>query len=410
MKGRQLSGIITGINSKSVCVLWRPGRLIKRHLLTQGSRAYSLNGRPKISLSEVFRVDTVGWELGCILNAAGESKVSFRRKSRSNVRAGCLRRALTCAVLLAAAGSALHDQSTKKRVAVFDFDASLTQKGIVSPFFQTTTPNTGKAVADLLLTRLVQDGIVNVIERSALDKLLAEQNLSNTDRTDPTSAAKIGRILGVDAVIVGTITRYTLDDKTTGGGGGGFAGISHNAYTTKHDMKGHVQISARLVSPDTAEVLAVAEGVGEIVRKGVKVDMRDSSRNVLNPNAAGESLMNEVMDKAVAQLDENLKPNFVKIPPRTPVIEGLVADASESGQLILNTGSRSGLKKDDRLQVWRPGKEIRDPTTGRVLLHDDTLLGQAVVTEVSEDYARAIYQGTQPVKVGDVIKNIPKLP
>ena len=57
MKGRQLSGIITGINSKSVCVFWRPARLIKRHLLTQGSRAYSLNGRPKISLPEVFRVD-----------------------------------------------------------------------------------------------------------------------------------------------------------------------------------------------------------------------------------------------------------------------------------------------------------------------------------------------------------------
>ena len=58
MKGRQLSGIITGINSKGVCVLWRPARLIKRHLLTQGSRAYSLNGRPKISLSEVSQVDT----------------------------------------------------------------------------------------------------------------------------------------------------------------------------------------------------------------------------------------------------------------------------------------------------------------------------------------------------------------
>ena len=319
-----------------------------------------------------------------------------------------MRQGLTQALLLVAVTTALYGQTAKKRVAVFDFDSSAAQTGIVIPFFQTSSPNRGKAVADLLLTRLVQDGIVNVIERSALDKLLAEQNLSNSDRVDSQSAAKIGKILGVDAVIVGTVTHYIFEDKTTGGGPSSvpFAGI-RNRYNTKHDMKGRVQISARLVSPDTAEVLAVAEGIGELARKGVKVDLRDSSRNMLNPNAAGDSLMNEAMDKAVAQLDENLKPSFAKIPARTPLIEGLVADANESGQLILNTGSRNGLKKGDRLQVWRVGKEIRDPATGKVLLRDDTLLGEAIVTEVAEEFARATYQGTEAVKVGDSVKSIP---
>jgi len=318
-----------------------------------------------------------------------------------------MRRGPAFALLLTAACGAFG-QAAKKRVAVFDFDSSVAQTGIVSPFFSTAAPNTGKAITDLLLTRLVQDGIVNVIERAALDKLIEEQNLGASNRLDPQSAAKIGRILGVDAVIVGTVTHYILEDKTTGGGGGGFGGIGRNPYSTKHDMHGRVQISARIVSPDTAEVLSVAEGIGEIVKKGVKVDIRDSSRNVFNPNAAGQSLMNEATDLAVAQLDVNLKPTFPRIPPRSPVIDGLVADANESGQLILNTGARDGVKKGDTLQIWRGGKEIRDPATGKVLLHDDTLLGDAVVTEVGEEFARASYQGTEPVKVGDRVSSIPK--
>ena len=44
--------------------------------------------------------------------------------------------------------------------------------------------------------------------KQVLDKLLAEQNFSNSDRANPTSAAKLGKILGVDAIIVGSITQF----------------------------------------------------------------------------------------------------------------------------------------------------------------------------------------------------------
>ena len=79
----------------------------------------------------------------------------------------------------------------------------------------------GKGVTDLLVTMLVKDGTYSVIERKALDKILAEQNFSNSDRADPTSAAKIGKLLGVDAIIVGSITQFGNDTKNTGVGGVG---------------------------------------------------------------------------------------------------------------------------------------------------------------------------------------------
>ena len=58
----------------------------------------------------------------------------------------------------------------------------------------------------MLVDRLVNDGTYSVIERKALDKLIAEQNFSNSDRADPSSAAKIGKLLGVNAIIIGSIT------------------------------------------------------------------------------------------------------------------------------------------------------------------------------------------------------------
>jgi curli biogenesis system outer membrane secretion channel CsgG len=275
--------------------------------------------------------------------------------------------------------------SQKKRLAVFDFDNAAVQGGIRSPFIETNTPDLGKAAANLLITKLVQDGSVSVIERNAIGKLLTEQNFSNTDRTDPVTAAKLGRILGVDAIILGTITRYDYADKTTGGvGGARFGGFGGSSMKTKHDISAKVQINTRLISPDTAEVLAVSQGAGEVNRKGVKVDIRDMSQASMMTGTANNPLMNDCMDSAIALLGAQLKEAFPKLPTRLPMIDGLVADASESGQLVLNVGAHDGVKLGDRLQVWRGGKEIRDPVNGKLLMRDVKLLGEAVVTTVND--------------------------
>src|SRR5579872_1349986 len=290
-------------------------------------------------------------------------------------------RTVVLAVMFVAGVTAIFGQANaKKRVAVLDFDtAAATQGGVNFGIFQTGSgPNLGKVVADLLITRLVQDGSASVIERAALDKLIAEQNFSNSDRTDALTAAKLGRLLGVDAIILGSITNYAYEDKTKGGGPrlGGFGGYS---TSTRHDLRALVQVSARVVSPDTAEVLFVAQGANEINRKNVKVDIREMNRNPLTGQSSGDPMMHESMDKAVAQLSTELEKTFPKLPPRSAVIDGVVADANSSGRLVLNVGSQHGVKVGDRLQVWHAGKEIRDPVTNRVLMRDDSLLGDAVV-------------------------------
>src|SRR5258708_5423744 len=120
--------------------------------------------------------------------------------------------------------SALSQAQPKKRVAVLNFDYATVQSGVAAIFG--SNQDVGKGIADLLVDKLVSDGTYSVIERKMLDKVIAEQNFSNSDRADPTSAAKIGKVLGVDAIVIGSITQFGRDDKSTTVGCGAVGGLT----------------------------------------------------------------------------------------------------------------------------------------------------------------------------------------
>ncbi len=145
--------------------------------------------------------------------------------------------------------------SGKKRVAVLDFDYGTVQS-YVSEIYG-ANQDVGKGITDMLVEKLVKDGKYSVIERKALDKILAEQNFSNSDRANPATAAKIGQILGVDAIIMGSITKFGRDDKSKAIGG---LGIGPRAFgiggVKRSEAKAVCAISARLVDTNTGEILA----------------------------------------------------------------------------------------------------------------------------------------------------------
>ncbi len=172
-------------------------------------------------------------------------------------------------VLLAGLLVATASAQQKKRVAVINFEYAGVQSQTAAIFG--TNVDVGKGVADLLVEKLVKGGAFSVIERKAIDKIISEQNFSNSDRADPSSAAKIGRLLGVDAIIIGSITQFGRDDKSVKLGGGAFGGVAGRyglGGVGKKDSKAVVNLTARMVNTDTGEILAVAGGKGESSRSG----------------------------------------------------------------------------------------------------------------------------------------------
>ncbi len=65
--------------------------------------------------------------------------------------------------------------------------------------------NYAKFATEKLTHYIVAAGNLMVVERSRIDQIMKEQSLSMTGAVDAGTAAKIGKILSVDAVVIGTI-------------------------------------------------------------------------------------------------------------------------------------------------------------------------------------------------------------
>ena len=300
----------------------------------------------------------------------------------------------------------------KKRIAVLNFEYGTVQSSVAAIFG--TNTDVGRGISDLLVQKLVQDGKYSVIERNALDKILAEQNFSNSDRADATTAAKIGRVLGVDAVVVGSITQFGRDDKNTTVGGGAVGGITRRfgvGGVQKRDAKAVVAVSARMIDTSTAEILSAVTGNGESSRGGTSLvgggggggDAAGGGFDMTNKNF-GATILGEATHKAVDSVAEQFDQVSASLPTRKREIAGMVADVS-GGMLILNVGSKAGVKVGDTLDISRPVRTIKDPASGKVIKTITDKIGTATVTEVDELSATAKFNGSASAKVGDAVKN-----
>src|SRR5271154_862221 len=300
----------------------------------------------------------------------------------------------------------------KKRVAVFDFDFTAIPTATVAQLGASV--DIGKGVTNLLVKYLVQDGTYSVIERNALDKIMSEQNFSNSDRVNPNSAAKIGRILGVDAMIVGSITQFGNDTKNTnvgGAGGGPFGGFGLGGV--KHsNSKAIVNIDARIVDIDTAEILGVAEGHGVSSRSSTSLtggggNWRGAGAGNVDFGSSDfeATILGEAVKASVEQMSTGLIADNTKLSVRTIVVEGLVA-AVDGGDIVLNVGGKAGVKVGDQLNIERVTKEIKDPSTGQVIRRLTTPVGVVKVTDVDDVSSIATPVSGSGFKTGDAVKTV----
>lgn len=320
---------------------------------------------------------------------------------------------ITCLFAAALLAAGLAGAQQKKRVAVMNFDYATVHSGVLSIWGSDV--DVGKGIADLLVDKLVQGSAYSVIERKVLDKILAEQNLSNSDRADTNSAAKIGKVLGVDAIIIGSITEFGRDDKKTNIGGGALGGVTGRfgiGGVSKSNSKAVVAITTRMISTDTAEILASVTGKGESTRSGTGllgtggasgsavggvVDMKGSN--------FAASILGEAVHASVASVAQQLEAKAGALPTKTISVDGLVADAAPDGTIVINVGSNSGVKKGDKLQVKRVTRKITDPATGKVIRQIEDTVGELTITEVDATSAVGKFSGGGKPQVGDTVKN-----
>ncbi|MEG4806405.1 LPS assembly lipoprotein LptE [Microcoleus sp. F8-D3] len=181
----------------------------------------------------------------------------------------------------------LAQATAKKRLVVMDFEYGPTNS------YYTSYRGVGaaKGISELLINELVNNGTYTVVDRSKLEQVLKQQNRSGA--MDAGTAAEIGKQLGVDAVLIGTITKFNIDKQS---GGGSFMGIGGSSQKTKAT----VQIDVRLIGTASGDILATAKAVGEADQSDSNISVRGISSNSGSSNE--DSLLSAAVDKAVSQM------------------------------------------------------------------------------------------------------------
>jgi TolB-like protein len=198
-------------------------------------------------------------------------------------------------------------------------------------------------VSEDMVTNLVNLRRFKVIERGALDKVLAEQSLQLSGVVDEKAAVNVGKIAGADAIVLGNLTM----------------------------VKGRTKVSARVIDTETGETILAKDEQG----------------------TGGDLAEVEKLTQRVAVMIYN----------GLPLVEGFIVTVDPT-VLYVDLGSDKGVRKGAKCIAFREGDKIRHPVTGEILGSKVTKLGELVIVDVQEKMSAVrVAEKETEIKVGDKV-------
>jgi curli biogenesis system outer membrane secretion channel CsgG len=257
----------------------------------------------------------------------------------------------------------------KRRIGVVDFE-NKTKYGAA---------RLGTSASDILITELAKSNRFIVVERDKLDKLMAEQKLGMSGAVDPGTAAKMGKILGLNAIVTGAISQF--GEQSEG---------SEYIITQSKNQVVKCTVDIRVVDVETGQVLYADSGAG-LAKK--------HSGGVLGLGTrAGydETLEGEALRAAIVKFVNNIVDQVSKKPWSCRV-------ADVDGQSVyLNAGHDSGLPIGQKLTAYHIGRPIKDPASGLIIGNTETKVGELkVVRYFGDDGSVAESSGGSLPSAGD---------
>ena len=279
-----------------------------------------------------------------------------------------------------------HAAALKKTIAVSEFENKTNAAGAWQ---------IGTGMADMLTDSLIQSGQFIVLERQALNAVIAEQNLGASVRASKAgTGAQTGNIKKAQILIQGAVTEFE-ENASSGGQGFSLYGVS----LKNNSASAHVAIIIRLVDSTTTQVLASQRVEGEATEGGVAFS---ASAGVVD---FGQSAFKKTPLGKATQMAIDRAVQFIATQMAAAPWKGKVIKVDANNMVLVNAGAQSGMTKGQVLRLSRPGESLIDPDTGVELGQEAKVLGTVSVDEVLEKYskAKAVYL-EKPAQAGDLLE------
>ena len=270
---------------------------------------------------------------------------------------------------------------------VSDYKGPKLRVGVVN--FLNKTPSRvlgiGEAASDILGTILQKTERFIVIPQQDMESILSQQRQGATGMINPETAARMGEIMGLNAIVTGSITAYSEAEEGTSFGVGG----------SKKQIA-RVTVDYRIVDTTTGVQLLADSGAGVYEKRVTRVLGMGGSSSY--DTDLRDGALRDALNKAMV----NMMKQFGK-----RKWNGRVAQV-EGTNLYINAGQKTGLNVGDKIDVFRPGKEIIDPVTKQKLGFTENKIGQAIVqqNDIGDQADLSIATPTSGMgfKPGDIVK------
>jgi curli biogenesis system outer membrane secretion channel CsgG len=308
-------------------------------------------------------------------------------------------------------------QTPRLRVAVYPFNqanvASIIQREGIG------NVNYGQVAADLLVGQLVSQ--VDVINRDQMQRLLEEQGRRYDERFDPSKAPEFGKLLGVDAIVSGSITTLSLEQHSASGPGGVGRAIGGalkrlpDVTAESTTVTAKVQLAADVISATTGRILASYHGEGAVKKQiagKIQIDNQGPTGNSTS-KIGYDPYLRQALQDAVSKIGSQFSsvyasvpraPNVAPVgattnPPEPKAERDYVALPDEVGNVFKVDGDTmtffvapgAKIASGDILEVQHP-EIARNPRTGKPAAIGQAL-GHLKVSQVSGDTGRGNYEG-----------------
>jgi curli biogenesis system outer membrane secretion channel CsgG len=316
-----------------------------------------------------------------------------------------LAKATVAVALFATAFAAAADQKeetpkTRATFGILQFEAGSQTQGEGWWAYRFEIMN---SMADMMTTSMVEKGY-RVIERQRLNEILKEQDMGKEGRIEPSTAAKMGKVLGCDYIVLGTVTQFGI--KKTGGGVSGVLG--RVTGVSANQTQAEATIDIRVVNSTTGEIMCVGKGGGKETSTSFAFSI-DWWKSVNFENSEWQSSMiGKAARKAVEESLKKVDPKSSKLPalglePSKPKARYPVLAVTSGTEAIIELDPKAPpLKVGDVLTLRRVTNVVKKD--GKIIFEESKPIGKVEVIEVQESGAkvRLIDAGSETIKEGDV--------
>jgi curli biogenesis system outer membrane secretion channel CsgG len=283
----------------------------------------------------------------------------------------------------------------KKRIAVTKFDAA---GNFVAQYGGW---DIGGGLAAELATELVNTGRFVVLERADLASVLREQQMGLTKIVGQETAAEVGKVLGAQLLVRGSVTEF---EQAAGGGGlqlgVGLPGVG--GAIGGNTVTGHVAIDLRLIDTTTGQITQSQRAAAKVSQHGVSANIL--VQKVPNVTLGGTEFQKTPLGQATREAIARAVAIIVERMEKIPWTGRIVDVDGDKGLIYINAGSDANMKPGQVLVVSTVAKELIDPATGTALGVIENRLGEITVESVQEKFSMARPLAPIQVSRGDLLR------